>query len=200
MKKSNLEIVKDYLSGDRPIIQVGYEGKDEHHDVGSMWTDLNGITWQQRHGYRIRVNPQANLIRELTKRICKTCKKEINMFASMLDQKLYTRTGNCADCQIKEETLMRINGTYENYEKKKVFMNQLSYMEDIADKIRDQYKQIPTDTVEFRNIVDDKNAQVVQEEKWSAIDKNALRKSLKTDYRMVFAEILKIKKEIKKLE
>jgi hypothetical protein len=200
MKKSNLEIVRNYLSGERPIIQVGYEEGDKPRKFGEMWTDSYRRTWQQRNGYRLNINPQTNLIRDLTKQICKLCKKEVGTWATDLDIKLYKMTGNCSECQIKEETQMRIDGTYKLYEKKKVYLNQLSYLEDISVEIRDRYSKIQDDKVEFQNIVDEKNPEFVDPEKWSTVNKSEQREGLKKDYRMVFAEVLRIRRELKKLE
>ena len=126
MKKSNLEMVRNYLAGERPVIQIGYEEGDKPRKFGEMWTDSYGRTWQQRNGYRLNINPQADLIRGLTKQICSACKKEVGTWATDLDKKLYTMTGKCADCQITEETRMRMEGTYRLYEKKKVYLNQLN--------------------------------------------------------------------------
>jgi len=200
MRKTNIDIIRDYVDGNRPVIQLGYAPTDKKRKVGDKWKDNKGITWLQKENYRVRVNEQADLIRKLTKKFCKTCQTEINTFASRLDHKLYDMTGNCSDCQIKAETQMRIDGTYKLYEQKKVILNQLSYLEDIIKQIRDRFSKIAEDKVEFQNIIDEKNAKFVQTEKWTTLDKAEQKKVLKKDYRMVFAEVLKLRKKLSELK
>lgn len=199
-KKSNIDTLKDYVSGVRPRVQVGYGVPDARHALGDVWTDSKGITWKQKENYRVRVNKQADLIRRLTMKICKTCQTELNTFASRLDKKMYDMTGNCSDCQIKAETKMRIDGTYAEYEKKKVLLNQLSYLEDIMKEIRDRYSKIDDDKIVFQNVLDEKNAKFVDNEKWTPPNKSEARLALKKDYRMVFTEVLKIRRKLSELK
>ena len=47
--KSNLAIVRDYLNGERPFIQVGYRAEDKYiiRKEGEEWTDINGKQWKE---------------------------------------------------------------------------------------------------------------------------------------------------------
>ena len=47
--KSNIDIVKDYLAGVRPFVEVSMHisEKDKHRHEGEKWTDPDGIQWQK---------------------------------------------------------------------------------------------------------------------------------------------------------
>ena len=58
-------------------IQVGYGDQEvERHEIGDTWIDSDGIEWEQKNGYRIRINNKmANV--GIFKAKCKTCNKGI---------------------------------------------------------------------------------------------------------------------------
>ncbi len=64
--KSNLDIVQDYLDGNRPFTTVGYEGNlKKYREEGEIWTDSNGIQWKKENGKRIKLTKtQSDIIRE----------------------------------------------------------------------------------------------------------------------------------------
>src|SRR5437762_8981525 len=99
--KSNLEILSDYLEGKRPFVQTGYSPKSIRRKIGSIWTDKKGIKWEQKNGFKTRVNKQADLIRKLSEQKCK-CGQNIK-FGNRLDKILFPKTGMCYECTINEE-------------------------------------------------------------------------------------------------
>ena len=50
--KSNLGIVKDYLEGNRPFVQVGYDSNLENNKrkEGDQWEDSQGRKWIWKNG------------------------------------------------------------------------------------------------------------------------------------------------------
>jgi hypothetical protein len=108
--KSNIQIVRDYLNGERPFVTVGYQKPPPTRKDGERWVDNNGITWEQRNGYKIRINEQANLIREASKQVC-ACGQEIR-YGSNLDNKFFLKTGKCSNCTLEEETRLRVLGVW----------------------------------------------------------------------------------------
>jgi hypothetical protein len=131
---SNLDIVKSYLSGERPFIQVGYEPKKEKkHKDGSIWKDKNGKEWMQIGSSKI--SKILYDTKESTRQLCSSCKKDIYWAGNNYDEKFFNRTGKCYDCVIEEETKMRQNGTFETYEKIKVINNQKAFLTELQQKI-----------------------------------------------------------------
>jgi hypothetical protein len=125
-RRWNLDIVNQIMKGDQPFIQVGYTGKTIKHKEGDVWDDVKGVKWTISNGAKIRINPQADLIRELVKRKCSICGFDIGVLGNRLDEKVYSKTGKCLDCLQVEETFMECNGTYKDYTDKKMLKNKLS--------------------------------------------------------------------------
>lgn len=137
--KSNIEIVKNYLSGERPLTIVGYEAPVEgKHELGEKWTDAKGNHWEQTAGGPSRQTPVMDMIRAELNDICSHCGAEIR-WGDRYDRKFYAKTGKCFDCLIKEETALRIAGKYHLYEQQKLLKNQRSYLIDIRKKLREAY-------------------------------------------------------------
>lgn len=134
--KSNINIIKDYLAGERPFVQVGYvppvEGK---HKDGDVWVDKNGIEWIQKGACKF--SKKVYDTREATRQICPDCQKDIYWSSNHNDQKMFNKTGKCFDCLIIEETKMRLDGTWNTYEKIKVIKNQRSFLKEFKVKIEE---------------------------------------------------------------
>lgn len=134
--KSNIEIVKNYLSGERPFVQVGYEPpKEEKHNDGDVWTDKDGVEWIQLGASRI--SKKLHDTRELTRQVCSSCGRDVAWSNNQNDVKFFNKTGKCYDCVVEEEHQMRLDGTFETYEKIKVIKNQRSYLRDLKGKIEE---------------------------------------------------------------
>jgi hypothetical protein len=134
--KSNLNIVRDYLEGNRPFVQVGYTAPpEEKHKNGDVWTDKNGYEWIQVGSSKISKNLYDT--REATRQICPTCEKDIYWSSNRNDQKFFNKTGKCYDCVIEEEHKMRLDGTFETYEKIKVINNQRGFLKELKSKIEE---------------------------------------------------------------
>jgi hypothetical protein len=135
--KSNIEIVKDYLNGVRPVIMVGYNGKKHvKHAVGETWTDEKGQEWEQLESGPRKVNRMANAVREaIGVQKCK-CGQNIK-WGSKRDRIFYDKTGMCEDCLIQYETKLRIVGIYPDYETYKMASNELGGMKEFKAKVEE---------------------------------------------------------------
>lgn len=139
MAKSNIEIVQNYLKGERPLTIVGYQAPAEQkHEVGEKWTDAQGREWEQKENGPSRVTKVIDIVRAELDDRCATCGCEIR-WGSKHDRKFYHKTGKCFDCLVKEETMLRIRGQYKLYEHQKVLQNQRSYLLDAKKKLREAY-------------------------------------------------------------
>jgi hypothetical protein len=58
--KSNIDIVKDYLAGERPFIQIGYSG-ESYHKEGEIWVDNKGVQWKKENGKAVRLKPHERV-------------------------------------------------------------------------------------------------------------------------------------------
>lgn len=132
--KSNLSIIKDYLSGDRPFVQVGYEPPvEKKHKDGDVWTDKDKKEWVQVGASKI--SKTLFDTREATRQVCSSCEKDIFWGGDRYDEKFFMKTGKCYECVVAEETKMRFEGTYDIYEKIKVIKNQKSFLTELKTKV-----------------------------------------------------------------
>ena len=107
----------DILAGKEPEkrVMVGYKGKErEKGDIIPKMTELMKdvrMPW---------FCPECNT----------TMKKR-------LDDKFWRLYGHCFDCQIQVENKMRINGTFGDWEKKKLLQNRKSWVDDMIQSIHE---------------------------------------------------------------
>ncbi len=134
-RRWNIETIEQVVNGESPFIKVGYTPKPKKRKLGDRWKDHNGITWEQCNGYKKRVNVQADSIRDMLKRICSKCGKNLDFSLSRLDDKVFPKTGKCFDCLQAEESILRMTGEYEKYEQLKMTQNKLSYLRDFRQNL-----------------------------------------------------------------
>ena len=122
--KSNLSIVQDYLEGNRPFIQVGYDENIavQSRKEGEEWEDSQGHRWVKKNGYKQKISKKAQYVFEQRCTICDADMK----WGNYLDQKIYPKTTRCYECNIEFEGELRGRGIYGDYEKFKVINNELS--------------------------------------------------------------------------
>ena len=137
------KVLGDLLAGREPEkrIFVGYEGKKEVKDVES---DLTKIMKEVRMPL-----------------FCPECKK---VMKKRLDDKMWRLFGHCFDCQVKVENKLRIEGKYEEWERKKILENKKSFLHDLKQSI-DEFEKTEG-KAEFFNSVGVRDVEL-EKEKWS---------------------------------
>jgi len=147
--KSNLSIVRDYLEGTRPFIQVGYDENValQSRKEGEEWEDGNGVKWIKKNGYKHRVSKKAQYVFEQR---CTVCNADMK-WGNHLDQKIYPKTQRCYECNIEFEGILRSTGIYNDYEKFKMINNELSMMKDFKSKVVDSIAYLENYTPQSKN-------------------------------------------------
>ena len=135
------KVLGDLLSGKTPEkrIMVGYEGKTESGDKISRLSDV---------------------MKEA--RMPMFCPKCDVIMKKRLDRKFWNMYGHCFDCQIKIENKMRIDGTYEAWEKEKIKQNKISFIKEQIQAI-EEWRNTKAPTW-FNNV--GVNTPELEEEKW----------------------------------
>ncbi len=90
---------------------------------------------------------------------CPECKK---VMKRRLDDRMWYLYSHCLDCQVKVETKMRIDGTYDEWAIKKVIANKLAWVKEQKESIKEFRNQ---DKVEFWQQVRP-DGYSVDKEKW----------------------------------
>lgn len=195
--KKNIDIVRDYLEGNRPVIQVGYTGNADKYIIrkeGETWTDSSGKQWIQTSSGPQTITPVMDIIRqEVGLEKCTTCGCEIR-WRGRLDQKMYNKTKKCFDCVVEEETTLRIKGQYKLYETKKLIQNELAYLEDVRKYLKESKEYLEnTDKLTYVN----SNGLV---EEWDYTSRAELLENVKKDFVTCLKKIKEAKKELKKVD
>ena len=124
--------LKEALSGKIPEkrIMVGYKGKKKKQgDIKSKLTDIMAevrMPW-----------------------FCPACDK---IMKKRLDNKFWRLFNHCFDCQLAIEHEMRVNGTFETYEKKRFFENRKAAILDQIQSIENWKNQGDMEIVEPVNV------------------------------------------------
>lgn len=139
MKKSsgmsNLDIIKSYVAGERPFVQVGYDSNLENskRKNGEQWVDSLGKRWEFKNGYKKRVSNVGKIINE---KRCRDCNADTR-WGDYLDEQVWPKTSLCYDCFIKERTHMKMNGTWELNEKLRNLKNTKSMISDMKNNFEE---------------------------------------------------------------
>jgi len=104
------KVLGDLLAGREPEkrVMVGYKGKQEKG--GDKLSRLSEVMKEARMPM-----------------FCPNCDK---IMKKRLDDKFWRMMGHCFDCQIKIENKLRIEGKYEEWEKKKIKDNKISFLKE----------------------------------------------------------------------
>lgn len=161
----------------------GYESSDQKRKVGETWTDSNGVTWEQKDGYKANVTnlddvrKYVNSLKECKGEECSTEKY------TRTDKKLIVKTGMCLDCLQKYEMKLRTDGTYPFYEDYKITNNKLAYAKDLLQEYKTALEGVKN-TLEFVNEQGE-----IEVWKWE-IDPETVKKDISADIERV-TEIIK---------
>lgn len=131
----------------------GYEKEGEKkREVGEIWTDSDGKTWEQKDGFKSSVNKMDD-VREYLKKLttCHSEKCETGTYA-YADKKMISRTGYCVACMRQLEQTLREDGTWPFYEDYKLTLNKLAFvredkqrMEEALSGVKDHFETITED-------------------------------------------------------
>lgn len=127
----------------------------ENHKEGDVWTDSDGRSWTIKNGIKQNV---TKLDLAKTPWFCPVCTKSMG---HRLDTKFWMMTGKCMDCVIKEETEIRRQGKWEQYEKRKLQQNYVASLRDHINQLQDYH-----DTITAPSFVHADNERILMIEKW----------------------------------
>jgi len=126
-KLKNIKAVNEMLLGEHKTQTKKVIAFDEKkvikRDVGATWSDDKGQTWEQKNGYKVKVGKFAKLREEL--KSFPNCNKEtcVCVEPTQVDLKMKAYHGMCLDCVVDMEHKMKLEGTYDEYERKKLLSN-----------------------------------------------------------------------------
>lgn len=193
--KSNLDIVKSYLNGERAFIQVGYDPNlnNSKRKEGEEWEDGQGNKWIWKNGSKRKVSKLANI--KIEQR-CSICNADMK-FGSYLDDRFYPKTGKCYDCTISFDSKLKVLGVYGDYEKYKIYNNMLSEMKDFRKNIIDSIDYLEKNPEQKLQFFNDDGSQEFWTDNTNQIQK--VLSDLKNDLKQVEENIQKANEELSKI-
>lgn len=193
--KSNLDIVKDYVEGNRPFIQVGYDPNlnNSKRKEGEEWEDGQGNRWIWKNGTKRKVSKLSNIRIEQR---CSICNADMK-FGSYLDDKFYPKTGKCYDCTISFDSKLKVLGVYADYEKYKIYNSLLSEMKDFRKNITESIEYLEKNTDKKLQFFNDDGSQEFWTDDTDKIQK--VLSDLKKDLQDVEDNIKKANEELAKI-
>ena len=105
----NLQKVESMLQGEYGKTQVGYTPERVDRKLGDIWTDAEGIKWEQKKGYKIKITKTAN------KGIASKCERCEKLILKSFDNDTYNRYERCYHCQIDFELDLKREGKWEDW-------------------------------------------------------------------------------------
>ena len=115
--------------------------------VGEEYKDRNGTTWIRNDEGQLE--QKGRFLGKFTMPLF--CPEEGcgKIMKGKADEKMWTYHNKCMDCVSKEETQMRINGTFEDYQNKKVKLNVQAWIKDMENLLVDWNKDQAQEKVQF---------------------------------------------------
>ena len=193
--KSNLDIVKDYVEGNRPFVQVGYDPNlnNSKRKEGEEWEDGQGNKWIWKNGSKRKVSKLANI--KIEQR-CSICNADMK-FGNYLDDRFYPKTGKCYDCTISFDSKLKALGVYADYEKYKIYNSLLSEMRDFRKNITDSIEYLEKNPNQKLQFFNDDGSQEFWSDNTNQIEK--ILSDLKNDLQDVEENIKKANEELSKI-
>ena len=134
----NIQKVQDMLDGNfKHKIQSGYTPTEEKREVGDTWTDSDGVQWEQRNGYRVKVSRMANV------GIGEKCRSCGDLIIKNWDKDVHSLTGNCYHCQLNYELDLKFEAPIRwfAYRRLKDFQNMKSIEKEMEQWV-DEWEKI----------------------------------------------------------
>ncbi len=107
---------------------------------------------------------------------------------------MFYKTKKCFDCLIEEETQLRIKGQFKLYETKKLLENEISYLNDVRQKLKESKEYLASDASKTLTYVNS-NGFV---EEWDNVSRQELTESIEKDFKNCLKKIKSAEKELKK--
>lgn len=142
-----------------------YEHRPANAEEGARWYDDEGNVWEMGGGGPVKVSMFDDIRMPM---FCPECGGIMN---NRFDRKFWRIREMCMDCWQKRETKMKVEGTYELYEKRTLLENKKSWLRDIKQGIEEfeeemtgGFEQVVNssgDTVEFSGLEDEEIQEMI---------------------------------------
>jgi hypothetical protein len=164
--------INEIMTKEDGKIVVGWRpGLEEKREEGDVWETLDGRKWTIKNGIRQSV---TKLEGANTPWWCPKCQKSMN---HRLDSKFWRLRGHCFDCNVKEETKMRAEGRWKEYEQNIMRANYIAALKDRIAELQDYHDNVSNPEVIHADNIENR---IMMIEKWN-VDLDTIRKDLREE-------------------
>lgn len=129
-KEKDINRIRNIVSkkyGNSTVSQIGYLKKEEEHQEGDIWEE-NDKMWTIKNGLKQSYTKLDSFKKTMRiPLVCPSCKSRMK---SEIDKKMYHIHEECATCVAKKESLIKLNGGYQDYVKSFVNKNMETYLDE----------------------------------------------------------------------
>lgn len=168
--------ISEVLNKEDKRLVFGWRGESEPtRNEGDVWEDSSGKQWTMKNGIRQKV---TKLDTAKTPFWCPACSKPLN---HKFDVKFWRIRGKCMDCVAKDETKIRREGKWREYERSVMLRN---YIAEVNDKITELQHYYDTFTTPEYLLMDEHEKKVLLTERWE-VDEEKIKADLMKDIEML---------------
>jgi len=145
-KLENIKAIEKMIAGNhrtQTASNIGWTNAEklnestQKREIGEIWNEYDSegnikTVWEQKNGYRVKTTPQEKQIRKVRTLINEypNCLEDCNTAAedrTRLDIRYRDKFGRCADCQLRMESMLKVNGDWQEYERQQIQKNAKSF-------------------------------------------------------------------------
>lgn len=126
--------------------RIGYEGEgSKKREIGEVWTDADGVTWEQRSYGRVQQSDLTETMSEVRNWLQKQreCKNEscVKTKFGYTDKQLIKKTGYCVDCLVDREAVIKTDGLWIEYSQYRMAQNMISHGNEVLLQLNQALKE-----------------------------------------------------------
>jgi hypothetical protein len=133
-KLQNIKTIKQMIDGQhqtqtKKSVSIKSDDVTVHREVGDTWVDDVGQLWEQKNGYKVKGGKLKDIRSELKE--FPNCRKKVCSCVrpGKADLKMKSIHGMCLECVTDMEHQLILDGTYKEYERKKLLENGMAWLE-----------------------------------------------------------------------
>lgn len=165
--------INEALKKDEQRIVVGWRPEFVSRKEGDVWEDNDGRKWTIKNGIKQTV---TKLDSAKNPWFCPECDKAMS---HRFDSKFWRLRGKCWSCVLKEETKMRAEGRWEEYEQTRIKQNYIAALKDRIAELQEYH-----DTLTAPEFIDADDKQILNVEKWN-VNLDTVKKDIMDEIKLM---------------
>ena len=169
--------INEVLKADDNRITIGWRPENVARKEGDMWEDNDGRKWTIKNGIKQTV---TKLDSAKTPWFCPQCQKSMS---HRFDTKFWRIRGKCMDCVVKEETEIRRQGKWKEYEESIMKANYIAAINDRINELQHHH-----DTLSEPEIIHADETRILMVERWN-VDLDKIRNDIKEEIQLLQSKL-----------